>query len=82
MQLGVLNRLYQSTLQFSKEDTMQQMAEPCVLSESQLEFVQGIFDHLSDFFRLPVTLGDIGSHATLANLLERCELGERYGEKR
>ena len=64
---------------------MQQMAEPCEISEIQFSCfscLQSLFDHLLDFHRVPVALGDIGSRATLGTLLERCDIGERCGEKR
>ena len=58
------------------------MAEPCEVSDLQLSCVQSLYDKLVDFHRVPVAFGDIGSHAALSTLLERCDVGERYGEKR
>ena len=81
MQVHIFNRMFCAAVSPSKADVMQQQEEPRELSEAQLHSVRSLFQQICTFHRVPAPLGSIDSHTTLQALLQRADLGEKYGTK-
>ena len=81
MQVHIFNRMFLAAVSPSKADVMQQQEEPRELSEPQLHSIHSLFRQICNFHRVPAPLGTIDSHSTLQALLQRADLGEKYGSK-
>lgn len=81
LQLMTLNRMYLASLTFSRTETFTKQAEPVLLSDVQIMAVKRMFRKLDIHFNDPVSLLDAAGSATLSSILDRIDIGERYGEK-
>ena len=79
--LSVLNKLYLSSLTPSKHETFLQIPEQLPVTELQRIAVRRLVSHLESYFSTQVEFSEVSAYPTLATLLDRIDLAERYGEK-
>ena len=76
--MTVLNRMYLSQLNPSRQDRPNFCDESAKLSEATRVAIGKLFGRLQTFFsKEEPTLG-VGGFSTLTNVLDRIDLGERY----
>ena len=76
--LTVLNRMYLSQLNPSRQDRPSFFDESAKITESSRHALGSLFNRLQSFFsKEEPTLG-VGGFSTLTNVLDRIDLGERY----